>query len=315
MTMPGYEQYSEWFGNTPLAVHMGMDQLNRARAQDDEILTGRKHQNRAAELSNMFSEQHDPIRLEQAQATLEGTRIGNQGSILDNQAKEINNRFANDTYKFKLDEQQRKHVLGMKQHELDLLEVIAQKDAYSPDPKVRAQGEAMLKMHKDFVKLREQQRLQHQTMDKQHGMNKEMEDIRNKNITGRQAAQAKLKADTSQAVDKMSLQQRISFLSQKALEAYQAGDFEAHNFYRQEADLALQQAKYLTPDTQAGKPDISQMDIPVVPERPIPSSRYIPPQNSLGAPPPQQLPAGAKQIGTSKGRPVYELNGKRYILE
>lgn len=289
--------YEDMFGQTPMAAYYGFQDRDRELEKHKSAMAAQAASLESQQLSNMFAQQNNPIKLEQSQQELDYTRQTQPAKI----SSELND-----------------YARKASQGELDQMYQEGQKmlfeGAKANNPEMMSMGERIVKAHKDFIKLREtgQQKV-------------ELQDDRQ----AAAEALARLKAQLKPAAGggkggsggpkpvKYSSDQMRGYWMQKM----EAAQTEA------EYTQAVQMIDYITsqmsatrPDTNAGKPTISPSgQIATTPPRAAPQA---PPfgGRSAQAPAPSaaqksQIPAGAKQIGTSKGRPVYELNGKRFILE
>lgn len=200
--------------------------------------------------------------------------------------------------------------------------------AYSPDPKIRAQGEQIIRLHRDFIKMREQNAFAAGEAEKQRKHAFAIEDVRNRNATARQRQLAEIKARAGAGDEKLTTDQLRAKYIQLAQQAQAAGDFEAAAMFQDNVRYITSLRASERPDPMAGKPDVGAIaNLPTVPPRaPVqpptggPVSNLLYPEgqpNPVANRQPAGLPAGAKQIGTAKGtgKPVYELNGKRFTLE
>ena len=309
MEMPSYDQYGKMFGPGPLGVAFAMDQMDLAKQFQDQKLKDNQQITRGRELSNLFEEQNMPTKLQKG-------ILENQGMDITNRGNAVTTRIKEQTEGLQLDAAQKKLVMEAKKSDLDKLEIEAQRLAYSTNPAEREAGIQALKLHRDFIKLREEAAIDADKARTQHGYNVSMENLRHSNATSRQEKLAKLKADAQAARtnDKMTSDQYRAYLLREANARRAQGDYEGANALYQEAQYVTDLRASERPDPNVNKVDIGgAAGVPTVPPRPTPQ----PP--GMGARPPAQVPAGlppgAKQVGTSKGKPVYEVNGQRFILE
>lgn len=264
MELPQYDQYSRWFGEGPLAVHYGMDQMDLAKQFQAQKLEQEVQTAKQKQLANLFDEQNNPIRLRQNALNADTTeaQLGplQTKSWIDSQTKEQQLRAQMSELAFKATKA-----------DLDGMEVAAQQMAYSPDPKVRAQGEQLLKMHKDFIKLREEQKFNADESAKQRAHQTALENQRNANALGRQQALAKAKLDAKAGTEKMTTDQLRAHYIRKAQEARAAGDDVLANEFYAEAEYLTNLRASERPDTQAGQPDIGAItNLPTRAERAAP---------------------------------------------
>ena len=159
MEFPQYDQYEKWFGGGPLATHYGMNQMDLAKQFQNEKLTQERQKVKQNELANLFDEQNNPLRIENQQTA--NRKLGYEAD-----SSGVKSRIDVATEGLQLDAKQKEFVQKAKQSDLDMMELQGQQMAYSPDPNVRAQGEQLIRMHKDFIKLRDEQKFRADEADK-----------------------------------------------------------------------------------------------------------------------------------------------------
>ena len=142
MELPNYLDYGKMYEMNPGAFWQAQKQVDLAQMFQDQNLQQERLATEKSGLDNLFQQQNDPMKLEEQS-------LKNRGLGVDTRIKE-------GTEALRLDAEQKKFILSANQADLDGMEVEAQRMAYSPDPKIREQGTQLLKMHKDFIKLREQ---------------------------------------------------------------------------------------------------------------------------------------------------------------
>ena len=164
--------------------------------------------------------------------------------------------------------------------------------AYSPDPKVREQGTQLLKMHKDFVKMREQQKFQAAENEKSRAAELRAAQIR-------AASGGSRGGSSSGGHIKMSTDQYRASLLQRMEQARAAGDQQSYDYFEQQLDFVNNITAQDRPDPLAGKPDTGALGIPTNAPRPKP---VAPPLPTTGGTPPQapkqqtfSVPASAAQ--------------------
>lgn len=264
MEMPNYLDYDKMYEMNPMAFHEAQGQLGLARQFQDQKLQQEQARVKQMTLANQFDEQNNPLRLQRS-------GLENTGLDLTNRQNAVKTRISEQTEGLQLDATQRKLIMEASKADLDAMEFEGQRMAYSPDPNIRAAGEAMLKMHKDFIKMREQNKFTADENAKQRAHQTALERERQAAMNQRAAAQAKLKADSTKATDKMSTDQRIGWYVQKAEEAYQAGDAESYNYYQSQVQYLNSLIASRRPDTMVGKPDTGAITgLPTVQPRPSP---------------------------------------------
>lgn len=307
MDMPSLDTYNKMYGLGPFAARMQEEQIGMAKMFQQGRQQKQAADLEATTLDNLYNQQTLGDRVSNQRALSQQNQTKAQSDALEFGMKEA-------LQPFKLDAEQKKLVMQAKESELKEMELGAQELAYSSNPQEREAGLQLMRMHKEFVKLREQAGIDAQKAATQHGYNVSMENLRNKNLTERGERLAKIKADAgaARANNKMTSDQYRAFLLQQANQARANGDNEAAAMLYQEAQYVTDLRASERPDPNVNKVDIGGVaGVPTVPPRPTPQPPGI---GAQPRPVPQGLPAGAKQIGTSGGRPVYEINGKRFML-
>ncbi len=147
--LPGYDQYSKWFGEGPGGYAMASDQMDLAKLFADQSLQQQQNATQKGTLENLFQQQNDPQRLKELE-------LKNQGTGFDNVTKGVASRINAATEDQKLKSTMAELASAASKSDLDGMEYNAQRMAYSKDPQEKARGEALLKMHKEFIKIREQ---------------------------------------------------------------------------------------------------------------------------------------------------------------
>lgn len=265
MDMPGYADYGKMFDMPPAAFGMALNQLEQAKQSQQTKMAQDRAALEASELQNMFNRQNNPHRVE-------ASRLANEGAAFDNRTKGVNTRIAEQTEGSRLTAEQAEYVRKASKAELDGLEYAAQRMAYSPDPQQREAGLKLMRLHKDFVKMRDEQTYQsaEKAKDRSHAF--ALEGQRHKNATERATTLAKAKSDAAQGTDKMSVDQRISHYTEKAREARAAGNYELANEFYRDVEYLTQMKAMQRPDTGAGKIDAGAVSgLPTVPPRPMPT--------------------------------------------
>lgn len=238
----------------------------------DQSLTEGQHDIRSKELANLFSEQNNPLRLEQMRHTNQQMQMANekQGALQGAQ----------------IDDELSRMAMNASERDLKELENEAQKLAYSKNPAERAQGEQMLSMHKDFIKMREQEKL------KNSGQ-MAVESLRGKNARGLE----QMRIDAGKYAKKQELE--MSFSSMLRSKNYQQAatmglilaDMEPDPVKKQRILDLANQAKTADLERQQAAGAMRQegaIDVPATTGLP---ALQIPKPSQFGAPgvvPPQQ---------------------------
>ena len=269
MELPQYSQYESWFGPGPLAVHYGMNQMDLAKQFQNQKLQQEQHITRQKELSNLFDEQNNPLKIENQQIT--NRKLGYEAD-----SSGVKSRIDVATEGLQLDSKQRKLIQEAKQADLDMMEIQGQQWAYSPDPKLRAQGEQLLRMHKDFIKLRDEQKFRADEAAKGRSHDFALEDRRAANAKALVGVRAAAKESSVKGVQdvyaavqsgKVSPDKAAAAFGAAALQAEAQGDAEQAAVYRNAAAQMEQLSITTKPDMRAGKPDLGGTGMATVPPR------------------------------------------------
>lgn len=259
MELPNYLDYGKMYDMNPMAFMNAMEQRDLAQqfkqqkyAQEQEVL-------KQKQLANLFDEQNNPIRLQQGQADLVGKQQTNRKTTVEAD-------LAEGTKQFKLDEAQRQAVLGAKEHELKAME--AEGWLMMQNPATRAQGQKIIDMSKEFVKMRQEAKDRTDLEAQRHKNALSLEDRRAANALARQQAIAKGKLDAKAGTEKMTTDQLRAHYISKAQAARAAGDMELASELYNEAQYITSLRATDRPDPLAGKPALDQMGVPVTPQRP-----------------------------------------------
>ena len=293
MDMPGYTDYGKMYEMNPGAFWQSQNQLGLAQQFQQSRQTQADLANQRAGLDNMFQMDtyQDRVRQGRSAADLAGYQASDAG---------VKNRINTATEGLQLDAAQKKIIMEASDSELKQMENLGQRWAYSLNPEEREAGTQMLKMHKDFIKLRETQAFSAGESAKQRAHQMALQKQAQDAMMARQQAIAKAKLDAKTDTDKMSMDQRISHYSALAQRARASGDFELANEYYNEAQYLTQLKAAQRPDTTAGKPDVGAITgLPTTTPRPLPT----PP---IGQPPQQPAaPAAAPKMTLGQVKQMY----------
>jgi hypothetical protein len=282
MELPQYDQYEKWFGGGPLATHYGMNQMDLAKQFQDQKLLQEGHTTRKQELANLFDEQNNPLKIENQQ-------ISNRKLGYEADSSGVKSRIDVATEGLQLDSKQRELVQKAKQADLDMMEIQGQQWAYSPDPKLRAQGEQLLRMHKDFIKLRDTQKFTADEAAKGRSHDFAMEAQRAKNaqalVGARAASGGGGSSPTLPTTDKMR-----AYWLQKLGEARARNDMAAYQEAEDMVNFVTAQMAASRGDPKVGTPTITpEGTIAPRPPRPMPTA----PPLTTPQPKPTQAPTAS----------------------
>lgn len=215
--------------------YQGLQQKDMERAKHTSDMETRRLQQEGMSLDNMFKQQHNPIKLEEAQLGLDYT-------------KQIQ--------PLRIGEEQRKFATSAKQEELDEMFREGQRmlfeGAKANNPEMMKMGERIVMAHKDFIKLREQGKQKIELQDDKQAATEAQ-------IRLRAALRPpKVVSGGGQGAPKpLGMDKLISSYTQKALEAEAAGDAVTAQQMWARAQAATELYSSRRPDTNVGKPALS----------------------------------------------------------
>jgi hypothetical protein len=241
-----------------------------AFGQAQQFMGGGVQQNdadlQASQLKNMFDQQNDPLRLQhqglinqQLDAQIPGMSADSSMKVRKNSNEGILNQDV-------LDQAKRDFISKATDAHLKELYDKGQEMAYSLDPRIRAQGEAILAMHPDIVKDRmKQQEETKRQLATTSLQGKTAKEIAQMNIdAGKFAKGSKVTLTLDQAIDNAkSAKERYQKLVDAAMQAKQSGNDDAYDNYMVRAEAVRPQAEAeiqnLTP--KAGTPDLGALGV------------------------------------------------------
>jgi len=287
--------YMEIFGGGAPAAHFALQDRDLQRAKTQQTMAFEQENIKQQQLANLFAEQNNPLKLQQQQ-------LANETAGYTNRQQAVTTDIAEKTAAQKLNSEQQKYILSAKQSDLDGMEIEAQRMAYSPDPALREQGVQMLQMHKDFIKLREDQKFRssERVAGEKHDFALEAQRARSAQaLEGtRQSGKAALKAQAGGGIKnvfdavqsgKVSPDKAAVAFGSAMLQAQASGDMETAAQYQQAAALMEELALKVKPDSQAGKTVITPEG--TLGTNPPRQPTFQAPRQQLGAPQPS-LPSG-----------------------
>lgn len=274
MDMPGYTDYGKMYEMNPGAFFQAQEQLGLAQQFQQQKQLQAEQTTQGMGLDNMFKQDTygDRVRAGTAAADTAGYEAVNAG---------VKSRINSATEGLQLDAAKKEQILKASKADLDQFELGAQQMSYSLDPKEREQGLQLLRMHKDFVKMRDEGgiRAEAATQAQKHAKELEglrqsgqikLENLRSSNRVAAKGAADKGIDDVYKAVQtgKVSPDKAAAAFGSAALQAQAAGDMEMYAQYANAAAQMERLAMTTKPDAAAGKPDIGQLGgIPVTPPR------------------------------------------------
>lgn len=265
MDMPGYTDYGKMYEMNPGAFWQAQDQLGLAKQFQSSRQQSQDLANERVGLDNMFQKDtyNDRVRQGKAAADLAGYQASDAG---------VKNRINTATEGLQLDAAQKKLLMEASESDLKKFETGAQRMAYSLDPKERAEGERLLGMHKEFIKMRTEAGIRAEEAKKQRDHQFALEKYKQEQQTARQQALAKAKLDARGAAgEKISTDQLRARYIARAEKAKAEGDYElAQELYR-EAEYITQMRAFERPDPMAGRVDVGAVGgLPTNPPRAVP---------------------------------------------
>jgi len=259
--------YDEMFGGGAMGAHFALQDRDLEREKAQGAI---QQQN----LANMFAEQNNPMRLQEQQLQLDGLGY-------DNQVKAQTAQLA----PLKYNAEQADFIQKIKKAELDGMQLEAQRMAYSPDKAISEEGQRMLLLHRDFLKLREQgtqkQELEGVKIDarKERDQTLQGNRIQLKQIAPARSGGGAAKAPTAPGSDK----EWTSYM-RSALEAAEAGKDDEAKRWKLRADALITAKNQGKPDPNLGKSVLTPEGIGPAPARQgwqLPPARTAAPKPSL----------------------------------
>jgi len=272
MDLPNYTDLGKIYEMNPGAFMEAQGQMGLARQFQDQKLQQENELTRSKSLANQFDEQNNPLKLENQQIT--NRKLGYEAD-----SSGVKSRIDVATEGLQLDAKQKEFVQKAKQSDLDMMEIQGQQWAYSPDPKLRTQGEQILRMHKDFVKLRDTQKFAAEESAKGRSHDFALEAQRARSAQALVGARAAAKSEEASAGIKnvFAAVQTGKVPPDKAAVAFGAAAIEARAnnnnkdaaLYENAASVMEQLALGLKPNPLAGKVDQGAVTgLPTTPSRP-----------------------------------------------
>jgi len=304
MDLPNYTDLGKIYEMNPGAFMEAQGQMGLARQFQDQKLQQESELTRSKSLANQFDEKNNPLKLENQQIT--NRKLGYEAD-----SSGVKSRIDVATEGLQLDAKQKEFVQKAKQSDLDMMEIQGQQWAYSTDPKLRAQGEQILRMHKDFVKLRDTQKFAAEESAKGRSHDFALEAQRAKSAQALVGARAAAKgagsnldiADVFTRVQngKVPPDKAAVAFGAAALQAQAAGDDDKASLYQNAASVMEQLALGLKPNPLAGKVDQGAVTgLPTTPPRaPVfqaPQRSLLPPAGPVVAPRVQVPSAAAEHL-------------------
>lgn len=292
---------------------MAGQQIQTAQQSADQGLALGAQDLRAKQLQNMFDESNNSTRLLRGKADLQGVNA-------ENIIKDIEAKQRTELAPEELEAKRAKFVKELSDTKLAQANNDAQQMMLSDDPKIAAKGKDLFARSASEVAARAKAADEYK---KQELHNAGTRDVANINAGATMGA-ARISADARKAAGKADPESDAAFIGAlnkmtSAKARYAALNTRA-SMYPSDERWALA-AEQLRPQAEAeingNKPP--QLDIPAIankPAAPVPS--IAPPGTPRAAPskPLTSLPAGAKQIGTSGGKPVYQTpDGQKFLGE
>lgn len=280
---PSFDNYNSMFRGG-FAAHMAMNQLDLAKQFAEQKRRENESNIEAKTLANQFAQQRNPL-------------------LIDEQKLKLNELQRNDQleaegFQDTREAQKRKFALKLSEDKIKELEQVAQLNLYDADPEKQKKGLALLNMHKDFVKFREQEAERRITAKQENDAKIELEKLKGSNRIDlakmNNQAKANLKAQGKRDLDLVT-SGKVSPANAAAAyyaRAMASSDEEERNTLLGIASTmeALARSTRAPADPTAGRPNI-----PGLPVNPA-ADLAIKPSVSLGQ---SQVPSRqAPQVGT-----------------
>ena len=267
MELPNYLDYGKMYDMNPFAFQDAMAKKDLAQQFQDQKYKQEIEATRQKELATLYDQQNNPIKLQQARANLEGTRLSNRGTKVDTEHKEA-------IAPYKLSADQQKAVFEAKDHELKALE--AEGYLLMENPATRSQGRQLVDMSKHFVQLRAEHDNK-QALEEQAQKNRlALEELRAKRAKEVAAIHASRPSGRASGPFKQSTDQYRAALLARMEEARANGDQNTYNYLADQLQFVTDLRAAERPDTKAGAIDVPAVaNMPAVPARPRPTAPGI----------------------------------------
>lgn len=257
----------------------------------EQLSQGNALRNEASGIKNLYDTQNNPGLVRQTQLENASKEARLPGELATSRSLGLKADREAAGQQDAISAARMKFIKEASDHDISMLENKAQQMAYSPDPRIRAQGEQLLTMHRDIVKEKSKEGYKADRMIQQiratGEVQKELEGMRigagkynrSKGATGVQGIRDALMSG------KVGYEKAATAMFAAAQEAYRNGDVETGDQYMAEANqynsqyIAGRQAGVAA--GQEGKPDIGKMTEGAIPTRPAPQvNPFTPPQGS-----------------------------------
>lgn len=249
MELPNYLDYEKIQSMDPYAQVLAGRQMDLARTFQQEKLAQEQERAKQMNLANVFAEQVNPLKVEeQRQQNLE-RQYGMP-------AKRVAGEIAEETAPQTKQAAMQKAILGLKQSDLDMMDLKAREMARSSNPEEAKQGLALMQLTPEFVKLRTQHANE---MEKVREQRASAERIAGMQIGGqRQLEQMRIDAGkyakSQQAKDfaggvaaslakAKKAHEQYAILNRAAVMAQQGGELELARQYQEQASALEPQAR------------------------------------------------------------------------
>lgn len=254
--------------------NLPVEAVPSAMRLEQQLAGANELNNRKAQLANMFAEENNPVLVEQNRLENQAKQARLPGILAESESSQLKTGRERATQGDAIEAAKKRFIKEASDHDLGMLENRAQQMAYSQDPATRAQGEQILRMHKDIVKQRELTNAQYdRAMGLERLRGENAVNLANVNIEGgkyKRSGKAILTAD--QAIDNAkTAKERHQKLIDAATVASQEGDEELAARYRARAEAIRPQAEaeLVAVNPKPGTPDLPALGIGVNPSRPI----------------------------------------------
>jgi hypothetical protein len=258
---PQTKDIQDVFGGGVFAAHQMMNNMDIARQYQQQKMAEQEQITRQKELTNQYDAFNNPIRLRSNTADAYGKELSNIGKQYENLGKARTERISAATESFQLDAAQKKLIQEASDADLKVMENLAQRMAYSSDLNEAEHGLDLLKMHKDFVKIREQGAEQRKTAAQQQQHAKDLEKFKQDQISEREKAKLLARSTANTSIEEQLKKSRnpvqtAEILAAGAMQALQRGDNEAAALYQQLAIEARQRAAEDASNRSVGAPGL-----------------------------------------------------------
>lgn len=256
MELPTYLQYGDMLKMNPWANFQAQKQVDLANQFQQEKLLQEQNDTRAKALANMFTEQDNPLRLQERTLT-------NEQKDVTNRNLGVTTRINEQTEGLQLNAKQRELLKSVAMSDLEALQAHAEAAAMSPDPNIRAQGAQALQWTKTF----RQEKMKEEGLDRRNQAtiqghitttamnNKSQKELEQMRIDAGKYSKSGVRVTVeTQLIKAKTAREKAEILEAAYFAAQAGGDEEGAQGYLSRLQQARQRAAEDANNTALGKP-------------------------------------------------------------